>query len=171
MTTDSVDHHCDAIDEPQEISKSQLKREMVELQKLGAQLVEMTDKQLAKLDIPGELRQAIGECQRLNQREAKRRYLQYIGKMMRKLDLQPLRDSMQQVENNAQLHLQLLQQLERLRDRIAGGDNAAIDEALSHWPHADRQQLRNLQRQIGKQPSGNHGKKLMAYLRQLAQPQ
>ena len=62
MTTDSVDHHCDAIDEPQEISKSQLKREMVELQKLGAQLVEMTDKQLAKLDIPGELRQAIGEC-------------------------------------------------------------------------------------------------------------
>ena len=95
-----------SFDEQEPISKSQLKREMVDLQKLGAELVEMTDNQLAKLTVPSELREAISECQRLNQREAKRRYLQFIGKMMRKLDLEPLYLSMEQVDNNAQLHLQ-----------------------------------------------------------------
>ena len=161
-----------SFDEQEPISKSQLKREMVDLQKLGAELVEMTDNQLAKLTVPSELREAISECQRLNQREAKRRYLQFIGKMMRKLDLEPLYLSMEQVDNNAQLHLQLLHRLEKLRDRIALGDNTAIDEVLEEWPLADRQQLRNLQRQIAKQPAGKSGtgKKLMAYLRQISHP-
>ncbi len=155
------------------ISKSQIKREMVELQKLGAELVEMTDNQLAKLTIADELRAAIAECKRLNQREARRRYLQFIGKMMRKLDLQPLYDSLEQVDNNAQLHLQLLQRLEQLRDRIGAGDNAAIEEVLTEWPLADRQQLRNLQRQIGREAEGkkSSAKKLMAYLRQVSVPQ
>jgi len=155
------------------ISKSQLKREMVELQKLGAQLVDMTDNQLAKLAIPDELLAAIAECKRLNQREARRRYLQFIGKMMRKLDLQPLYDSIEQVDNNAQLHLQLLQRLERLRDRIGAGDNAAVEEVLAEWPLAERQQLRNLQRQISREAEGkkSSAKKLMAYLREVSAPQ
>ncbi|MDC0403810.1 DUF615 domain-containing protein [Porticoccaceae bacterium] len=158
--------------EPEEISKSQLKREMVELQKLGAEMVEMTENQLAKLDIPDELRAALAECKRLKQREAKRRFLQFIGKMMRRLDLQPLYVSMQQVEQNAQLHLQLLQRLEILRDRIGSGDNGAIDEVLQEWPRAERQQLRNLQRQISRQPEGSNSssKKLMAYLREISLP-
>lgn len=155
------------------ISKSQIKREMVELQKLGAELVEMTDNQLAKLTIDDELRAAIAECKRLNQREARRRYLQFIGKMMRKIDLQPLYESLEQVDNNAQLHLQLLQRLEQLRDRIGAGDNAAIEEVLVEWPLAERQQLRNLQRQIGREADGKKGssKKLMAYLRQVSTSQ
>lgn len=165
-------HHDDE-DELVEISKSQLKREMVELQKLGAEMVEMTDNQLAKLDIPDELRAALAECKRLKQREAKRRFLQFIGKMMRRLDLEPLYASMQQVEKNAQLHLQLLQRLETLRDRIGSGDNSAIEEVLQEWPRAERQQLRNLQRQIGRQPESSNAssKKLMAYLREVSLPE
>ncbi len=64
-------------------SKSQLKRDSQALQDMGAQLVDMPEGKLQKFDLPENLRDAIYEARRLKSREAKRRHLQYIGKLMR----------------------------------------------------------------------------------------
>ena len=66
-------------------SKSALKREMTALQKLGAELVGLSRDRLKKMDMPERLRDAIHDAQRFTQNEAKRRQLQYIGKIMREL--------------------------------------------------------------------------------------
>jgi ribosome-associated protein len=70
-------------------SKSQLKREMTALQDLGEELVELSRERLAKIDMPERLRDAILDAQRITKHEARRRQMQYIGKIMRDVDAAP----------------------------------------------------------------------------------
>ena len=71
------------------ISKTRRKRQMTELQDLGAALVELSPEQLARLELPEELREAVLECRRFTRHEAIRRQRQYIGRLMRTLDELP----------------------------------------------------------------------------------
>jgi ribosome-associated protein len=71
-------------------SKSQLKREMTALQELGEELVGLSRERLAKIDMPERLRDAIFDAQRITKHEARRRQMQYIGKIMRDVDAKPL---------------------------------------------------------------------------------
>ena len=72
-------------------SKTQRKRAVHELQDLGAELVELKDDQLAAIDLPEALRDAVMEARRITRFGAKRRQLQYIGKIMRRIDAEPIR--------------------------------------------------------------------------------
>jgi ribosome-associated protein len=72
--------------EPRPPSKSQLKREATALQDLGAQLVKLTSAQLKQVPLPEELQAAVRAAQAMPQRGAHKRQLQYIGKLMRRLD-------------------------------------------------------------------------------------
>lgn len=67
-------------------SKTQRKREVEALQALGAGLVKLTKKQLAGLELPLELLKAVQAAQQMPQHEARRRQLQYIGRVMREVD-------------------------------------------------------------------------------------
>ena len=67
-------------------SKSARKREVLALQELGAALVKLSKKQLTGLDLPHELLTSIQAAQQMPQREAQRRQIQYIGKVMREID-------------------------------------------------------------------------------------
>ena len=72
-------------------SKSQRKKEVHALQDLGVELVALSDERLAALELPERLRDAVMEARRITAREARRRQLQYIGKLMRKVDAEPIR--------------------------------------------------------------------------------
>ena len=74
-------------------SKTQRKKQMHDLQELGAQLVELNDDQLASIELPESLLDAVNEARRVTKFEAKRRQLQYIGKLMRNIDPEPIRTS------------------------------------------------------------------------------
>ncbi|MDA8735675.1 DUF615 domain-containing protein, partial [Porticoccaceae bacterium] len=76
-------------------SKSQLKRDSQALQNMGKKLVEMPSGQLEKFNLPEALEQAIQEARRLKSREAKRRHLQYIGKLMRTLDISTIQETLE----------------------------------------------------------------------------
>lgn len=67
-------------------SKSARKREVTALQELGNALVKLTKKQLHALNLPHSLLEAVEAAQHMPQHEAKRRQLQYIGKVMREID-------------------------------------------------------------------------------------
>jgi ribosome-associated protein len=75
-------------------SKSARKREAHALQKLGEELVALRAADLARLPLPESLREAIDEARRLTSRGALARQRQYIGKLMRDIDVQPILDAM-----------------------------------------------------------------------------
>lgn len=154
------------------ISKSQLKRDSQALQDMGGKLVEMPIGQLTKFELPENLKDAIYEARRLKNREGKRRQLQYIGKLMRTADISFIQDTLDKMDHQSQTYRQHFQQLEDWRDRIIGEGTPAIEALIEKYPDADRQQLRNLQRQASRELD-NKGttasRKIFAYLRTLSE--
>ena len=90
-------------DEDQEeiiwVSKSEIKRDAEDLKQLGEKLVNLTKANLTKVPLDDSLKDAIELAQRL-QKEARRRQLQYIGKLLRSIDAEPIREALEKIENN-----------------------------------------------------------------------
>jgi ribosome-associated protein len=152
-------------------SKSALKREMTELQALGEELAALSKDQLKKIDLPDDLRDALRDAQRFTQHEAHRRQLQYIGKLMRNIDPEPLRAALDEIKGvsaaaNARMHA-----LERLRERFLADEKVIAEIAAAH-PGADLQQLRQLRRNALKEQELNKPprafRELYRVLRELA---
>lgn len=124
-------------------SKSQRKRDMDELQDIGAALVELNDQQLASVEMPENLRDAVTEARRLRTHEARRRQLQYIGKLMRYIDPAPIQARLDGWRSASAGHTAQLHHIERWRDRLlAEPDSLAL--FVADFPGADTQQLRTL---------------------------
>ena len=154
-------------------SKSQLKRDSQALQDMGAQLVDMPEGKLQKFDLPENLRDAIYEARRLKSREAKRRHLQYIGKLMRTVNIDLIIHTLEKMDHQSQTYRQHFAQLEGWRDRLINQGSPAIEDFIQHYPQADRQQLRNLQRQANREKESNKppaaARKLFTYLREISE--
>ena len=123
-------------------SKSQRKRDMAALQDLGESLLRLTNAELARIDLPEELRQAITGSARITSHEARRRHLQYIGKLMRQVDPQPLRAAIDDATGESKQAVALMHRCERLRDALLA-DDGALEAVLTELPGADAQQLRS----------------------------
>jgi ribosome-associated protein len=130
-------------------SKTQLKAEADEKQALGEALLTLRADLMARLDLPDKLLDAISDAKRITNFEGRRRQMQFIGKLMRPLDPEPIREAInEQLNGSAQLTL-ALHLAEQWRDKLV-----AEDEALGAWlveyPATDSQQLRALVRQARK---------------------
>ncbi|GAA3570439.1 ribosome biogenesis factor YjgA [Marinobacter xestospongiae] len=152
-------------------SKSQLKREMQDLQDLGKQMLALSSEQLATLPIGDTLRRAIEESHRIRQNEARRRHLQYIGKVMRQEDdIDALRRAIGAFHAGSEEHTRRLHLAERWRDRMVQEGDSAVGEFLDYCPAADIQHLRNLarnaRREAQQEKNTGQGKKLFRYLRE-----
>ncbi len=139
---------------PEGPSKSRRKAAAHALQTLGADLVALNRNQLAQVDMPELLRDAVEAAQRISAHEGRRRQLQYIGKLMRNVDPQPIRVKIDgwktvSVEETARLH-----RIERWRDRLLE-DPAALEALCGEFPQADRQQLRVLLRNTQRERAQN----------------
>ena len=135
-----------------ETSKTDLKRESEEVQKLGEQLLTLREGLFDKLDLPEKLVEALAETKRITNFEGRRRQLQYVGKLMRQLEpevLQSARDALEEQRSGSAQATLALHAAEKWRD-----DLVASDEALQTWlqahPDTDVQQLRALIRQARK---------------------
>jgi ribosome-associated protein len=154
------------------ISKSAIKRRMTELQQLGESLTQLSDKQLSKVPISDErLLQAIHEARRIRSNSAHRRHLQFIGKLMRDIDPEPIEQALGAMDQQQQRSRDAFHELEQLRDRILAQGPDGVEQALQRWPQADRQHLRRLtlqhQREVQRNNPPSAGRKLFRYLREL----
>ncbi|USD65003.1 ribosome biogenesis factor YjgA [Vibrio sp. SCSIO 43136] len=136
------------------VSKTEMKNDMEDLQKLGEQLVELKPSALDKFPLDDDMRAAIADAQRFKN-EAKRRQLQYIGKLMRTRDPEPIQAALDKVRNKHSQATAELHKLEQLRDRVVAEGDAAIADVLERFPQADRQRLRQLARQAKKEQGSN----------------
>ncbi|WP_374264776.1 ribosome biogenesis factor YjgA [Zoogloea sp.] len=135
-------------------SKSQLKRDSAALQDLGRELAELGKERLAKVPIDEDLRDAVKDYQRFTAHEAKRRQLQYIGKLMRSVDPEPIRAALDAFKGVSAVETARMHRLEALRTRLLEDEKTLHDIAEAH-PGADLQQLRVLRRNAIKEKEQN----------------
>ena len=127
-------------------SKSQLKREMTSLQKLGETLIALSETQLAQIPLPDNLLQAIQFAHTLKTHESIRRHLQYIGKIMRHLDPAPILKALKIMQAVHDKTISALHLTEQWRDQLLKEGDDGIQKILALYPQMDRQKLRQLVR-------------------------
>ncbi|MES1978882.1 MAG: ribosome biogenesis factor YjgA [Pseudomonadota bacterium] len=130
-------------------SKTQLKAEADEKQALGEALLTLRADLMARLDLPDKLLDAIKDAKKITNFEGKRRQMQFIGKLMRPLDPDPIREAInEQLNGSAQLTL-ALHLAEQWRDKLVA-DDESLQQWLVEYPDTDSQQMRALIRQARK---------------------
>jgi ribosome-associated protein len=144
---------------PQIISKTQRKAEADAQQMVGKKLIALPNDRLKKLNLAESLYEAIIEAKRLTANGAIRRQLQYIGRLMRNTDIEPIEEQLSRwdgknSEENARFHA-----LERWRDRLIEESTTtqsnALQEFVTHYPHVEIQKIRTLSRNAQKEHSAN----------------
>lgn len=135
-------------------SKTKRKQAMDALQKLGVEIVALNKSQIAQLKLPEQLLDAVLEAKRLTKHEAIRRQMQYIGKIMRGVEPEPIQRQLDIWNGVSQQATAQLHNLERWRTRLVA-DDAALSEFLSEHPGCDAQQLRTLIRNTRKEQAAN----------------
>ena len=182
--------------EEQRLSKSARKREAASLQELGVKLSALPDQEIKALDLPDNLFVALRDLRRLPSHGAQIRQRQYIGKLMRTIDPEPVLAKLDgastgsgsmvrintidpepvlaKLAERKQRHdveIRHFQQIERWRDRLLSEPANALDELLQEYPNADRAALTRLLEKAEKerleQRSPVGARELFAFLRQL----
>ena len=131
------------MEEDEFISKTRRKRDAHDLQDLGKALVKLSREQLARIDMPESLRDAITECRRFTKHEAVRRQMQYIGKIMRDIDAGPIFEQLAEIEAPSKRQTALFHVAEQWRADMVE-QPAAVERFVQEFPEADPQRLREL---------------------------
>ncbi len=135
-----------------EQSRTELKKESDELQKLGVALVDLRSDLMGRANLPDKLAEAVAEVRRITNFEGKRRQMQFVGKLMRQLEpsqVDDIRNALQDQHSGSASDAMALHLAETWRDRLIGEDGA-FEEWLLKSPQTDSQQLRALIRQARK---------------------
>lgn len=141
-------------------SRNELKKQMQDLQELGEAVAALPVDRLDKLPIDERLRDAIDELRRTRSFEGRRRQLQYIGKLMKAEDPEPLREAVASYRVGSATDTLALHQSEYWRDQLLAGDDA-LQQWVAEYPATDIQQLRSLVRSARKEklePGERHGR-------------
>ncbi len=138
-------HYGDAGDDDARPSKTQLKQQSHELQKLGRELAELSAAQLAAAPLDEGLREAIEMLRRTRTHEGRRRQLQYVGKLMRQSDADALREVVAAAQLGGARDALALHEAERWRAELIA-DDAALQRWVDEHPDCELQRLRSLVR-------------------------
>ena len=137
------------------ISKTRRKQQMDELQALGEELVTLSPERLKKIDLPENLRDAVNAAQRMTRPdEARRRQMQYIGKLMRDAEIDPIRAALAPLRGESASETAKLHRLERWRTELLA-DEKVLHEIATRYPAVDLQHLRSLRRAALKEAEQN----------------
>lgn len=124
-------------------NKSALKRESDELQSLGEALIAMAPSELDQLNLPEKLRDAVDVAKRITAHGGLYRQKQYIGKLMRALDVTPIRAALDLKKQKQRTEVLRFKRIEQWRERLRR-ETGALDALMQQYPNADRAQLESL---------------------------
>jgi ribosome-associated protein len=151
-------------------SRTRKKRAAEEVQKTGEQLLSLGDAQLDALEMAPELREAVVAARGMKSRGARRRQLQFIGTLMRRIDAQQLRQRLDDLALQTSEEARQFKQVERWRNELAAGDRERLEWLLANYPDMDPDRLERLTQAAGKdKPTAEQrkaGKALFRYIRQ-----
>lgn len=147
-------------------SKSQLKRDSEALQDLGRELTELPAGKLKKMELDEQLLVAVLDYQRFTANGAKRRQMQYIGKLMRGIDPEPIEEKLAALRGDASAHTNWLHLLERWRERMLE-DDKNVQQFINEFSEVDVQQLRTTVRNARKERAEDKAPKAARQLFQM----
>ncbi|WP_280355848.1 ribosome biogenesis factor YjgA [Pseudomonas sp. BN414] len=154
-----------------EKSKSQVKRELHALQELGERLTTFKADVLAKLPLTDALQKALAEAPKHKANVARKRHIQYIGKLMREQDVEAIVALIDQLDSSTREYNERFHALERWRDRLIEGGDTALESFVADYPETDRQHLRGLIRHAQHEAAHNKppaaARKVFKYIRDL----
>ncbi len=158
-------------DSPEPKSKSQLKRESEDLKDLGETLISMSPAERSKVPLSESILSAIELAQRISSHGARRRQIQYLGKLLRETDAEPIRAAVDAIRQSGTQSTAHLHRLERWRERMIAEGDPALSEFVESFPDADRSRLRQLVRaakkELDEQKPPRSARLLFRYLREI----
>ena len=132
------------------VSKTRRKREMLDLQKVGAELIDLSEFQINNLLLDEKLKNAVLEAKRIKSHGAKKRQMLYVGRLMRETDAAPIREQLEAINGSSARLTAAHRRLEAWREKLLA-DDAALSEFAAAFPGSDVQALRTLIRNTRKE--------------------
>ncbi len=161
----------DSLDSLNRKSKTQKKQEALSLQELGERLVKMPPEQIEDIDLPEEIYDAIQFAKTIKSHGARRRQMQYIGTLMRRIDAGPLQEALDNIEQGYYKRNLSFKEIENWRDELLAGNDMLIEKILVKCPDADRGKIVQLVQTALKEKEHNNSPKasraLFRYLRDI----
>lgn len=159
------------MDATEQKSRTQVKKEMLALQKLGEELLQLPDDMLEQLELPPELLDAVVFARTIKKHGARRRQMQYLGVLMRQIDPAAIRQKLEGFQRKRSRATQGQHRVEQWRDALVAGDEQLFDDICGRYSTADRQHLSQLIRNARKEKSTGKPPKaarmLFRYLKEL----
>ena len=148
---DTESDHSDENQDEELVSKSQRKRDANAAQQLGKDILALSQEAQNSIELPENLSKALNDARRIKKNSALKRQLQYIGKLMRHIDVEPIHEQYLKLTNHYDKDIKALHHLEKWRDRLLTKGDKALEELINEAPNTDRQHLRQLIRQSAKE--------------------
>ena len=155
-------------------SKSRLKRERQQLNELARELCQLPEKQFSGLHMNEDLLSALKLCRAIRSHSARKRQLQYAGKLISRLsadEREEIHNQLQMINHQAVIANKQFHLLERIRDDLLHQGDEQIQQLISRYPRLDRQHLRQLVRSASKEHENGkppkHARRLFKYLREM----
>ena len=136
------------------VSKTQMKKQMNDLQALGMELTKLSSDTLKKIGLDEELFEAIATYKKITSNSALKRQAQFIGRLMRDTDPAPIEAYLAKLRGDNAAHNAFLQRVEQARTRLLA-DDGAITQFMADFPQADAGKLRTLIRNTKKEQEQN----------------
>lgn len=166
-------HNAPDIDELDEElkSKSEIKREMHQLQDFALTLVNMSKHQRSRLPLTTDLIDAMVLADKIkNKHEALKRHIRYVGKLLQETDLTPIHQAIDVMANKHQQETAKFVKIENIRDELIAGNNNTVEAFIAEHPSVERQKIKQLIRQAIKEQKaekiGKAHKDLFAYIKE-----
>lgn len=156
-------------------SRTKVKQEAEELQRLGERLIDLSLEQIKSMKIPDTLKKEVIFAKTITRNVARRRQLQYIGSIMRTIDPAAIVEAIDRLSMARALASSKFKQMEKIRDDLLNGDNSQIETFLNDHPRADRQKLRqfvrNANQEIAAKKTPKSSRLLFKYIREMIESQ
>jgi ribosome-associated protein len=154
-------------------SKTEIKREMHQLQDFAQRLIEMSKHQRSRLPLSDDLKDAMILADKItNKHEALRRHIRHTAKILLETDLEPIHQAIEVMANKHQQETAKFIRLESLRDDLITQGNSAVEALIAEFPNIERQKIKQLIRNAAKEKKaeklGKHYKNLFTYLKENA---
>ncbi len=143
------------------VSKSQRKRDAQAVKSLASELIRLSSSQLASVPLEASIREAVQEARQIRAHVAGKRQLQFIAKQLRRIDIAPIRETIDSFKNKARQRTIRQHRVENWRDFLLASGDEALGKLLQQQHNADgqaiRQLIRNAQREAsrGKPPASS----------------
>jgi ribosome-associated protein len=132
-------------------NKTQIKKDMAVLFALSEEMSELSAAQVKYLELPDNIHKAVMEVSGMPHKGARKRLLKFITGQLHKIDIEPILEKLARMKNKSAHAVREHHIVERWRDRLIAGGNDALTALLNEQPDADRQQLRQLLRNVQKE--------------------